>query len=243
MRKASSLLQRRLSLSGFLFSAVVWLGAASGLSGQVLREWNFDEGAGTLESLGWSGWAALGDARAVNLTHTLSAKSTEPRLGQIKAIKSPNGTTLLAASSGSGSAALDRFVAVVTFDELSLDEGLGKVVWTQAVTKSDAAVRLLVRVGDRWYASAKSFSNKALSTPMTVTNTQTHELDLAGRSGLNSTAWHEVSSGDSLPIRRNGKRVRAPLGRAITGLGFLYEFGGAHDRRVYIDDVQIVAAR
>lgn len=226
-----------------MLSAVVSLVSAAGAQDQVLREWNFDDGVGALESLGWSGWGALGDARAVNLTSTLSAKSTEPRLGRIKNIKAPNGTTMLAASSGSGAAGLDRFVAVVNFDVLSLDARLGRVVWTQAVTKSDAAVRLLVRVGDRWYASAKAFSNKALSTPMTVTNTQTHEADLAGRDGLNSTAWHEVSFGDNLPIKRNGKRVRVPLGRAISGLGFLFEFGGAHDRRVYIDDVQIVAAR
>ena len=206
-----------------------------------LQEWTFDTpGAGTLASFGWSGWGALGNEAAVNYSGTLSFHSTQPRLGRIKNIKGVDGTTVLAASSGSGEVAKNRFVATVAFQKLSLsDDRLGTVSWSQATTSPDGAVRLLVRANDKWYASARSFKNPTVSGVTVVTNAEIFSLDLAGPEGLGSTRWFPITFGDHQPIDRAAALVAQPLGRTITGVGFLVEFTGTHDRRVYIDNVII----
>lgn len=227
---------RRLAL------ALLPLGLASALHAQApLHEWTFDTpGAGTLASFGWSGWGALGNEVAVNYSGNLSYHSVQPRLGRIKNIKSADGTTVLAASSGSGEAAKNRFVTVVNFPKLSLEEDrLGTVSWSQASTSPDGAVRLLVRLNDKWYASARSFTNASVSGISVVTNAELHSVDLAGSEGLASDAWLDITFGDHLPISLAPSSIRKPLGRTISGVGFLIEFNGTHDRRVYIDNVII----
>lgn len=216
------------------------LGFASALRGQAnLQEWTFDNPGTvhTLAAFGWTGWGARNDEPAVNYTGTLSFNSTQPRLGRIKNIKSADGTTVLAACTGTGETAKNRFVAVVEFPPLSLaDDRLGAVRWSQASTNLDS-VRLLVRSGEKWYASARSFTNVAASGVGTVTNAQLHALDLAGPEGLASIGWHPVSFGDQIPIDVASAPVPQTLPHTISGIGFLVEFAALHDRRVYLDNV------
>lgn len=226
-----------------LLALLALVGCASSLRAQAaLHEWTFDNRGSihTLASFGWSGWGARDDERAVNYTATISFDSTQPRLGRIKNIKSADGTMLLAASTGTGEAAKNRFVAVVEFATLSIDDDrLGSVTWSQASTALDGSVRLLVRSGKEWYASARSFTNAAASGISAVTNAELHSLDLAGPDGLSSPAWHAITFGDHQSIELSPGAVGAPIGRTITGLGFLVEFSSSHDRRIYIDNVLV----
>lgn len=233
----------------FRRSALVFLvlaGCASALQAQAtLQEWTFDNRGvtHTLATFGWSGWGARNDERAVNFTSTISFDSAQPRLGRIKNIKSADGTMLLAASTGTGDPAKNRFVAVTQFGPLSLeDDRLGSVTWSQASTSLDGSVRLLVRCGEKWYASARGFTNAAVSGISTVTNAELHSLDLAGPDGLASSGWHAINFGDHNVIEVASAPVGSPLGRTISGVGFLIEFSASHDRRIYIDNVIIATS-
>jgi|GEM_PF-5562486 hypothetical protein len=229
------------ALRRFALALLALAGAAPGLRAQAaIHEWTFDNRGSihTLASFGWSGWGARNDERAVNYTATISFDSTQPRLGRIKNIKSADGTMLLAASTGTGEQAKNRFVAVVEFAPLSIeDDRLGSVTWSQASTSLDGGVRLLVRCGDKWYASPRTFTNAATSGIATVTNAELHSLDLAGPDGLANRDWHRIAFGDHIPIEVASAPVGAPLGRVVSGIGFLIEFDALHDRRIYIDNV------
>lgn len=215
------------------------------LQGAVLYQEDFASSGALLTGEGWSGWGALSDASTATTYTSVSTASPNARLQRLQG----NGPSkaLFAQSrgtSGTPTVTNDRFVAVansIGSYSLVADE-LSTIRWDQGlthVTTDPQFVQLLVQVGGTWYASAGTYTNSAAtSSGGMTTNIETKELDLAGASGLGTTAWNTITFGDGGTITM-GAQVATPIGTTLTSIGFAMYTGNGGGRTVWIDNVQL----
>ena len=203
----------------------------------ALREWNFSTKArASLDAQGWAGWGSAGKKPATNYTaHRPAATGEAPRLG-LHIVPGVGRTPGVLFAHTGASAEHDRFVVTTTFDPLP---AAARLSWEQAANNPGCTVRVLVQVGDKWYASQQQFKTAKPSSAGGMTNSETKTLDLAGSSGLNSTAWLEVTFGEKQPIAVQNKPVRKAPGTPLTGIGFLLVAGDAPNRVVFVDNVAL----
>ena len=172
---------------------------------------------GVNQNLASIGWEAYGNASAVDLT---SAKGPQLTGGIFvsSAAGNPSSPVGFLACGLMNDLAFNEYAAIKTDLKLS---NPSKISWRMHSTPgSQVQVRLLVKIGEKWYASSKEFSTAVQGGPGDFPTVSAGECETVFAFTRNAADWNtfRLDPGNSLAV---GEPLKASLPASpVTGVGF-----------------------
>lgn len=188
--------------------------------------------SGANQNLSSIGWEAYGNATAVELT---SAKGLEITGGIFVAsgAGNPASPTGFLACGLMNDLAFNEYVAIKT--DLKLDNP-SKFSWRMHSTPgSQIDVRLLVQIGDKWYASSKEFNPQALGGPGEFPAVADKDCEVVIAFSRKAEDWKhfQLEPGSSLAL---GEALNADLPNLpVTGVGLYVATSGQTPSMLRLD--------
>jgi len=191
--------------------------------------------SGRNQNLSTIGWEAYGNASADNLT---SAKGTEVTGGIFVAsgAGNPASPTGFLACGLMNDLAFNEYAAIKT--GLQLDNP-SKFSWRMHSTPgSQVDVRLLVQIGDKWYASSKEFNPQALGGPGEFPAADAKDCEVVLAFSRKAEDWKhfQLEPGSSLAL---GEALNADLPNSpVTGVGLYVATSGQTPSMLRLDTLE-----
>lgn len=195
----------------------------------------FNQSSGKNQNLGSIGWEGYGNASAVNLT---SAKGPEVTGGIFVAsgAGNPASPTGFLACGLMNDLSFNEYAAIKTGVQL---ENPSKFSWRMHGTPgSQIDVRLLVQIGDKWYASSKEFNPQALGGPGEFPAVAAKDCEVVLAFSRKAGDWKhfQLEPGSSLAL---GEALKADLPDSpVTGVGLYVATTGQTPGMLRLDTLE-----
>lgn len=193
--------------------------------------------SGRNQNLGSIGWEAYGNASAAPLT---SAKGPEVTGGIFVAsgAGNPAGPTGFLACGLMNDLAFNEYAAIKT--DLQLPNP-SRFSWRMHSTPgSQIDVRLLVQIGEKWYASSKEFNPQAFGGPGEFPAVAVKECEVLLAFSRKATDWNQflLEPGSSMAL---GEALKADLPNLpVTGVGLYVATSGQTPSMLRLDTFEVL---